>query len=103
MDLQKFVAALKVHLDQQTPNYQNGDAESLLEMLFNIYTEFNGFDNEIIRDDFNKLYEVMNGKTLREMDQIIYPVCTLCRDHQKTGFQEGVKVSIRLPQETNIA
>ena len=39
MDLQKFVVALKVHLDQQTPNYQNGDAESLLEMLFNVYTE----------------------------------------------------------------
>ena len=41
----------------------------------------------------------MNGKTLREMDQIIYPVCTLCRDHEKTGFQEGVKVGIRLSQE----
>ena len=44
----------------------------------------------------------MNGKTLREMDQIIYPVCTLCRDHEKTGFQEGVKVGIRLAQEANI-
>ena len=103
MDLQKFVATLKAYVAQQTPNYQDGDAESLLEMLFNVYTEFNGFDNEIIRDDFNKLYEVMNGKTLREMDQIIYHVCTLCRDHEKTGFQEGVKVGIRLAQEANVA
>ena len=103
MDLQKFVVALKVHLDQQTPNYQNGDAESLLEMLFNVYTEFNGFDNQVIREDFNNLYAAMNGKTLREMDQIIYPVCTPCRDHEKTGFQEGVKVGIRLAQEANIA
>lgn len=72
-------------------------------MLFNVYTEFNGFDNQIIREDFNNLYAAMNGKTLREMDQIIYPVCTLCRDHEKTGFQEGVKVGIRLAREANIA
>ena len=45
MELQKFVAALKVHLDKQTPNHQDGDAESLLEMLYNVYSEFNGFDN----------------------------------------------------------
>ncbi len=103
MDLQKFVVTLKEYVTQQVPNYQDGDAESLLEMLFNVYTEFNGFDNEIIRNDFNKLYEVMNGKTLREIDEIIYPVCTLCRDHEKTGFEEGVKVGIRLVQETSIA
>ena len=103
MDLQKFVAAFKVHLNQQTPNYQDDDAETLLEMLLNVYTEFNGFDNQIIREDFNNLYAAMNGKTLREMDLIIYPGCTLCRDHEKTGFQEGVKVGIRLAQEANIA
>ncbi len=41
----------------------------------------------------------MNGMELREMDKIIYPVCTLCRDHEKAGFMEGVKVVIRLRQE----
>ena len=58
---------------------------------------------KIIREDFNNLYAAMNGKTLREMDQIIYPVCTLCRDHEKAGFEEGVKVDIRLAQELYIA
>lgn len=103
MDLKAFISALKDRVLQQMPNYQDGDAESLLEMLFNVYTEFNGFDNEIIREDFNNLYAAMNGKTLREIDQVIYPVCALCRDHEKTGFQEGVKVGIRLAQEANIA
>ena len=103
MELQKFVAALSRYLEQETPKYQDGDAESLLEMLFNVYTEINGFDNVLIRDDFSKLYEAMNGKTLQEIDQIIYPVCTLCRDHEKTGFQESVKIGIRLAQEANIA
>ena len=97
MNITEFISRLKAYVESHTPNYQDGNAETLLEMLFNVYTEFNGFDNQIIREDFN------NGKTLREMDQIIYPVCTLCRDHEKTGFQEGVKVGIRLAQEANIA
>ena len=102
MKMNEFMIALQTHLATQQPNYPD-NAESILEMLFNVYTEFNGFDNQIIREDFNNLYAAMNGKTLREMDQIIYPVCTLCRDHEKTGFQEGVKVGIRLAQEANIA
>ena len=102
MNINDFINALKNHVEAQTPNYQDGDAESLLEILFNVYTEFNGFDNEIIREDFNTLYIAMNGKTLREMDQIIYPVCTLCRDHEKVGFSEGVKVGIRLSKEIQL-
>ena len=94
--------ALLAHVEATIPREEDHSPESLLEMLFNVYTEFNGFDNQIIREDFNALYTAMNGKTLREMDQIIYPVCTLCRDHEKTGFQEGIKVGIRLAQEANI-
>lgn len=49
--------------------------------------------------DFNELYRMMNGMELREMDKIIYPVCTLCRDHEKAGFVEGIKIGIRLGAE----
>ena len=67
MDLQKLVAVLKTYLDQETPNYQDGDAESLLEMLYNICSELNGFDNDLIRQDFDLLYESMNGKSRQEI------------------------------------
>ena len=103
MNITEFITRLKAYVEATIPREEDHSPESLLEMLFNVYTEFNGFDNQIIREDFNALYTAMNGKTLREMDQIIYPVCTLCRDHEKTGFQEGIKVGIRLAQEVNIA
>ena len=57
------------------------------------------YDNEQIKADFNELYRQMNGLELREMDKIIYPVCKLCRDHEKAGFIEGIKVGIRLQAE----
>lgn len=53
-------------------------------------------DNEQIKADFNALYQAMNGMGLRGMDKIIYPVCTLCRDHEKAGFVAGVKVGVLL-------
>ena len=36
---------------------------------------------------------------VREMDQIVYPVCTLCRDHERSGFIHGVQVGMRLAEE----
>lgn len=57
------------------------------------------YDNEQIKADFNVLYRQMHGMPLREMDQIIYPFCKLCRDHERAGFVEGVKIGIRLQQE----
>jgi hypothetical protein len=34
------------------------------------------------------------------MDRIVDAVCTLCREHEKAGFMEGVKVGIMLGAET---
>ena len=68
-------------------------------MLYDTYNEYSCFENEQIKADFGELYQHMNGKPLQEMDEIIYAVCTLCRDHEKAGFMEGVKVGIHLAQE----
>ena len=48
-----------------------------------------------------KLFETVSllSMPLREMDQIVYPVCTLCRDHERSGFIHGVQVGIRLAEE----
>ena len=95
--MKQFFESLKAHIEQHPPNY--GDGESVLTMLYECHNENNPYDNEQIKADFNELYRLMNGMELREMDKIIYPVCTLCRDHQRSGFVEGVKVGIRLKTE----
>ena len=67
-------------------------------MLFDAYNGSSGFDNAAIKADFEELYQLMKGKQLKEIDEIIYAVCTLCRDHEKAGFIEGVKVGIYWPR-----
>ena len=58
-------------------------------------------DNAAIKADFEERYQLVNGMPLQEIDEIIYAVCTLCRDHEKVGFIKGVKVGMMMLQELN--
>ena len=95
MKMNEFMTALQTHLANQQPNFPD-NAESILEVLFDAYNESSGFDNAAINANFDELYYLMSGKPLKEIDAIIYSVCTLCREHEKAGFMEGVKVGIDL-------
>lgn len=69
MKMNEFMTALETHLDTQQPNYPD-NAESILEVLFDAYNESSGFDNAFIKADFEELYRLMNGKPLKEIDEI---------------------------------
>ena len=75
------------------------DANSILEMLFTYYHECNNTDTDAVMAAFEDLYQRLHDIPLREMDRIVDAVCTLCREHERAGFTEGVKVGIRLEQE----
>jgi len=94
MKMNDYLTALQTHLTTQQPTNQN-----ILDLLYDAYNDTTGMDNEEIKADFERLYQLMNGKPLQEVDEIIYAVCTLCRDHEKAGFIEGIKVGIGLGQE----
>ena len=98
MKMNEFMTTLQAKLDDLQPKYPN-NAESILEVLYNTYNEYSCFENEQIKADFEELYQRMNGKTLQEMDEIIYAVCTLCRDHERAGFMEGIKIGMSLAKE----
>ena len=94
MKMNEYLTALQTHLNTQQSTDQN-----ILDLLYDAYNDTTGLDNAAIKADFEELYRIMNGKPLQEVDEIIYAVCTLCRDHEKAGFIEGVKVGIGLGQE----
>lgn len=97
MKTKEFLQIPKNHIDSHTPNF--GDGESVLTLLYETYAECNKMDDGTLKEDFDELYRLMNGMPLRDMDKIIYPVCTLCRDHQRSGFVDGVKVGMLLADE----
>ena len=96
--MNEYVEILKRHVAENPPNY-GSDADSILEILFTYYHECNNTDADAVKAAFEDLYQRMHGMPLREMDRIVDAVCTLCREHEKAGFVEGVKVGIGLARE----
>lgn len=95
--MEEYIAALRAYLETHPPDF--GDGDSVLTMLYEAYSDANPMDDAEIKAGFAELYRLMNGMPLREMDQIIYPVCTLCRNHERSGFIHGVQVGMRLAEE----
>lgn len=95
--MKAYYEKFRTYIAENPPNF--GDGESILTLLYEAYADSNKMDDGTIWEDFNELYQQMNGMELREMDRIIYPVCTLCRDHQRSGFVEGVKIGVLLQTE----
>jgi len=97
MTLQEYIRCLKACIASHPPEFENED--SVLGLLYEAHSESSAMYDDEIKADFHALYEAMHGMPLQEMDKIVYPVCTLCRDHQKSGFIEGVKIGLSLSQE----
>ena len=95
--MKEYFEMLKQRGADNPSNY--GDADSVLGLLYECFNENNPYDSEQIKANFEELYRQMNGMPLREMDKIVYPVCKLCRDHERSGFVEGIKIGVRLRTE----
>lgn len=92
-----YLAVLDKHIASHP--LKLGDVESVLALLYESYEELQRYSSGQIKEEFHELYRLMNGMPLKEIDRIINPVCTLCRDHEQSGFIHGVQVGVRLAQE----
>ena len=95
----EYIKTLKQYVADNPPNYGGGDARSILDMLFTYYQQCNNTDTDAVKAAFEDLYQRMHGMPLRDMDRIIDVVCTLCREHEKSGFVTGVKIGFQLGDE----
>lgn len=95
--MKNYFEKLRTFVAENPPDF--GDSASVLTLLYEAYSEINNLDDAQTKTDFHALYESMNGMTLQEMDRVIDPVCRLCRDHERSGFVNGVKVGICLGRE----
>lgn len=93
--MKETIEALKQYINQLQP----ADGETVMNMLYEYHSEHQTYDNEQIRADFHALYEQMHGMPLKEIDNVIYAVCDLCRDHELAGFIEGIKIGFHLFHE----
>lgn len=98
--METYFENLREYILEKHPDVS--DSESVLEIIYECYAQLSRMDNETIRKDFDELYQAMHGHSLREIDKVIDAVCLLCRDHEKAGFVNGIRIGIRLEDELPI-
>jgi hypothetical protein len=84
--MENYIQSLRGYVAANPSDYGDGNAQSILEMLYTCYNQYNRMDTEEIKAGFDNLYRHMNGIPFRDMDSIIDTICILCRDHEKAGF-----------------
>ena len=76
------------YMATQQPNYPD-NAESNLEVLFDIYNESSGFDNITTKADFEQSHKFLVNRSMTEIDVIISMVNRLCRNMENWDLKPG--------------
>lgn len=95
--MKDYLAVLSERITAHPPDL--GVTDSVLNLLYEAYSECNPMADAQIKAGFHELYQLMNGVPLEKMDEIINPVCFLCREHERSGFVHGVQIGMLLAQE----
>lgn len=56
-----FMEILHKHVMDHAPNYGDWNAQSLLQMLYVAYSEYNRFDTDDVKGGFKELNDLLNG------------------------------------------
>ena len=95
--MKDYLKVLRERITAHPPDL--GDTDSVLNFLYEAYSECNPMADAQIKAGFHELYQLMNGVPLEKMDEIINPVCFLCREHERSGFEHGVQIGMLLARE----
>lgn len=95
--MEEYANKLREYLAQNPIRYAEG--ESLLEQLYWCYIEANTFDNSEMKAQYQKLRCCMPEVSEGRFDEIFGIVSNLFVLQEKTAFQVGAKLGLRLAAE----
>ena len=78
----------------------HGDVDSLLELLYHFFTEYEPVENEELHRQFTELeHQLMSSLEETEdscRESLMASVSSVCAECERAAFMEGVKVGARL-------
>lgn len=94
-----YIHNLKAYLSEHRPNYGAPEISSLLEFVWQTYTAENPIDSDQIRALFDSLGPIHDTLSLEDSDLLFQTVCSLCIEHERVAFLEGLRTGARLTTE----
>ncbi len=94
-----YISNLRTYLSKHQPNYGAPEISSLLEFLWQSYTTENPIDSDQIRALFDSLGPIHDALSVEDSDLLFQTICSLCIEHERVAFLEGLRIGARLTAE----
>jgi len=95
--MKSLAEKLLTHYAQHPPTLDNAD--SILDMIFWIYTESNPIEDEQSKRKYKAIRERIVSLSLTDCDEVFNLICDLCTDHERLAFREGIRFGMLLMRE----
>lgn len=89
------------YLDVHPIGLHEGGMISLMEMLHDVYMEYNTIDSEELHNLFRNLHHILSGLSTDARNTVFDTVCALCAEHEVLAFSHGIVVGMQLMTEVN--
>ena len=90
---------IRTYFESQQIDLSNMGAESLLEFIYQCYSEFHTIDSEQIRACLADLEHFHDALPIEESDRLFNLVADLCIEYERAAFTEGIHVGVQLMEE----
>lgn len=95
-----ILASVKEHLEQHPVDYQ-GQVDSLLELIYMAYTEYNSVETPELKAGISEAEKELRSlaDTESERERYMNAVYRMCAVYEKIAYIEGMKTGARLVME----
>ena len=97
--MQSFAEALKSYTRDHPFDAGNGDAETVLDQLYQAYAESHESDPPEIRDGFKELEDFLCNLPLEDNNAVFNLCCRLCSAYEHKAFIDGMQYGAYLLKE----
>lgn len=87
---------LKAYLAERPLRYSSDKAESFIEELHWYYMENNPGYSKSTRNLWREVDFCLEKLSMQEQDEAITAIAKLCMEHEKLGFQGGIRMGTQL-------
>lgn len=97
--MQSFAEALKVYIRNHPFAPGNCNEETVLDQLYQVYSESHEPDPPEISGGFNELESFLESLPLNDNNAFFNLCCRLCTAYEQQAFRDGLQYGAHLMQE----
>ena len=101
--MDKIAERLKAYIDTHPFDPGVSDCETVLDQLYQAYSESHESDPPEIREGFNELDALLGILPLDDNNTVFNLCCSLCSAYERKAFIDGIKYGALLMKELNCA